>query len=130
MGDVFKEQLVKAKPTSQDRLKQAGIIAGVVVIAVVSFIFVGGFFAIITAAAAFGGYYLFQFTKKEYEYCLTNSELDIDVIYNKQRRKRLLTLDLKKINVCASIKDAKHEPELARGQKVIDCSDGLETKDT
>ena len=64
MGDIFKEQLVKAKPSSQNNLKQMWIVVWIIVIAVSSFIFLGSFFLILTAAAVLGGFYLFQFTKK------------------------------------------------------------------
>jgi hypothetical protein len=130
MGDVFKEQLIKAKPTSKDKMLKAGLIVGIVAVCLFAFVCLGFLFPIIAVIAIFGGIYLLQFTSREYEYCLTNNELDVDVIYNKQRRKRLLTVDIKKINLCASIKDDKYREDLARGQKVIDVSDGLEGKET
>ncbi|MGL6174497.1 MAG: hypothetical protein ACRC1P_07795 [Cellulosilyticaceae bacterium] len=131
MGDVFKEQLVKAKPSTQDTMKKAGIIIGAILIGAVGFMLGGALFGpIIVVAAGWGAIYLSAFFKKEYEYSLTNHELDIDVIYNKQRRKRLMSIDLKQINVMASIKDDKYQSEIERGQKIIDTSNGEGTKDT
>lgn len=125
MGDVFKEQLIKAKPSSKDNLQKVLVIVGGILLAALAFMFGGAMFGpIIVVAVAWGAIYLSAFFKKEYEYSLTNNELDIDVIYNKQRRKRLISVDMKQINVMASIKDEKYAHELERGQKVIEASDG------
>lgn len=131
MGDVFKEQLVKAVPSSKDKMQQALVVIGAVVISFVALFFGGAFIGpIVVVAAVWGGIYVSALFKKEFEYSLTNHELDIDVIYNKQRRKRLLTVDIKQSNVMASIKDEKYQHEIERGQKIIDASDGKQTKDT
>lgn len=125
MGDIFKEQLVKAKPTSKDNMQKVLVIVGAILISTVAFIFGGAMLGpIVVVVAVWGALYLSAFFKKEYEYSLTNNELDIDVIYNKQRRKRLISIDIKQINVMAGIKDDKYAHELERGQKVIEASDG------
>lgn len=131
MGDVFKEQLVKAKPTTKDTMQRVLIIVAAVIIGAVGFIFGGAMFGpLVVLGAGWGALYLNAFFKKEYEYSLTNHEVDIDVIYNKQRRKRVMSIDLKQINVMASIKDDKYQSEIERGQKIIDASNGEGTKDT
>ena len=91
MKDVFKEQLVKQFPGA----KAVFIKAAVVVVALVLILFVllleflAFFFPIILVAIIFGAYMVFRHFNIEYEYILTNYELDIDVIYGKSRRKRL-----------------------------------------
>ena len=44
----------------------------------------------------------------EYEYILTNSEIDIDKIMSKKARKRIASFDFKEINICANINDNEH----------------------
>lgn len=131
MGDVFKEQLVKSKPSSKDKLQKVLVIVGAILVSTLAFMFGGALFGpIIVVAVVWGAVYASAFFKKEYEYSLTNNELDIDVIYNKQRRKRLISIDMKQINVMASIKDDKYTHEIARGQKVIEASDGDSKQNT
>ncbi|OOB77154.1 MAG: hypothetical protein BEN18_11185 [Epulopiscium sp. Nuni2H_MBin001] len=131
MGDVFKEQLVKANTTKQELLKRNGYIFLAVLGSVITFIFLGTMFGgVITLIAVIFIAYIMRMSNKEYEYALTNSELDIDVIYSKQQRKKFLNFDLKSINVMASISDTKYSAEFERAQKVIDASDGLRDNNT
>ncbi|MHC1748948.1 MAG: hypothetical protein AB9856_11475 [Cellulosilyticaceae bacterium] len=131
MGDIFKEQLVSVKKSSKDTLNQALIIIGAILLIIIAFIFGGMFIGpIAILAVLWGAWFLMGKLKKEYEYSLTNNELDIDVIFNKERRKKIMVIDMKKIHVMASIKDEKKQDELARAQKVMDFSNGEHTEDT
>lgn len=130
MGDVFKEQLVKTKGTTKDNAQKWIIIVSAILLGIVAFIFGGFIGPFIVVGLVWGAIYLVSFSKKEYEYSLTNNELDIDVIYNKERRKRLISINLKEIDVMASIKEDRHRDALERAQKTIDVSDGVHTKDT
>lgn len=96
MGDVFIEQLVKKKSTGIDMLKRVGIILGVIVICVVAapFIFTqfGSFAMLLCAGAIWFGFRLMTSLNTEYEYIVTNGELDVDKIMAKRTRKRLITV--------------------------------------
>ncbi len=129
--DVFKEQMIAVKPNSKTQIKKTLVIVVGIILAVVGMIFGGSFIGpIIVVAALFGGSYLIKGMNLEYEYILTNDELDIDKIMNKEKRKRLLTLDLKEINVMAHIDDGVRKPEFERAQKTIDVSSGEKGPDT
>lgn len=52
-----------------------------------------------------GGVQLIKGRNIEYEYILTNNELDIDKIVAKSRRKRVCSVDFNHIELCASISD-------------------------
>lgn len=125
MGDIFKEQLIAQKMSQKDKIQRIIIVVAAVLLSIIAFT-VGGTFIgpVIIVGIVFGTAFLMGKYKKEYEYSLTNHELDIDVIYNKERRKRLLTIDLKQIDMMASIKDERHKPSLERAQKTINASDG------
>ncbi len=90
MGDVFKEQLVKKQVGAQSRiLVGAGVAACIAVFLLLFFVPVMGIIRLlIMAVLAAGTYFLFNMQNVEYEYVFTNGELDIDVIYNKSKRKR------------------------------------------
>jgi hypothetical protein len=131
MGDVFKEQLIKAEQTTKDKILRGLVIAATVLISLVALALGGAFVGpLIILAVIWGCIYVQAMFKKEYEYSLTNEELDIDVIYNKERRKRLTSVNLKNMNIMASIKDERHKDSILRAQHTMDASDGKETNDT
>ncbi len=100
MEDVFIEQLVQKKSSSSDRMP----VYGVSLVAAVVF-FAGLFFqlllCILGIALGVLAYFLYKNTDIEYEYCLVNSQLDIDKIIAKSRRKHLVTLELKDAEMIA-----------------------------
>lgn len=131
MGDIFKEQLVPMKMSKNDKVQRIIIWSVAILVSAILFFVLPPFMApILVLAVLWGATILSSKLKKEHEYSLTNSLLDIDVIYNKEKRKRVIELDLKEINVMASIKDERHHAELERGQKTINASDGNLTKET
>jgi hypothetical protein len=44
---------------------------------------------------------------KEYEYTLLNHDMDVDVIYNRQKRKRILSFDFQKAEIIAPRKSPR-----------------------
>ena len=125
MADVFNEQLVKRNPTTQDKLKKAALIAGVLLIFVITMVIIPGFGMIVTAAAGFGAYILMGRLNKEYEYIFTNGELDIDVIYNKSSRKRVFNGNVKDFELMAHIDDPNNKNSLASANEKLDYSTGI-----
>lgn len=96
--DNIAEQLVSRTKDKTDYLKMAGITVGAVLLATVMMYFsmVTGFFTLVIPAVLvlFGGVMLMGNMNVEYEYILTNNELDIDKIIGKSKRKRMITLDI------------------------------------
>lgn len=131
MGDIFREQLVEVKQTSATTMKKTGVIIVAIIIALVAITFGGAFIGpLVVVGVIIGASYLIKSMNLEYEYILTNNELDIDKIMNKERRKRLLTVDIKEINVMAHIDDGMRKGELERAQKTIDVSSGEKGSNT
>lgn len=60
---------------------------------------------LLIAGCWWGAVQLIKGRSVEYEYILTNSELDIDRIIAKSRRKRVCSVDFKQIELCASASD-------------------------
>ncbi len=131
MSETFKEYLIKQKKSSKDNLAQVGIIAGAIIIIMLAFTYFQGFLGtVLIVGVVFLTIVVFSSFNKEYEYILTNNELDIDVIYNQSRRKRVMTIDMKKIEVMASTKDERHQSELSKNYKVVNVSDNSEDETT
>ena len=58
----------------------------------------------------------------EYEYTLTDKEIDIDVIYAKQSRKHLVTLDLEKMEIMAPVESPRLHGYKSRAAKIKEFS--------
>ncbi len=77
------------------------------------------------AAAIYGVYFLFQRMNREYEYIYTGGEVDIDVIYGRTRRQRLITLKPRQIEFMGKASQYYEQyQKKADIQKILDFSDG------
>lgn len=100
--DIFVEQLVERKPDSRSIFFRILLLAGIAAVCTLFFIaalfVLGGAVAPIALVAIPGvlwlGLQLLRGLTCEYEYILTNKDLDIDKIIGKRRRKRMVSLDL------------------------------------
>jgi len=132
LGDVFKEQLVKRAITGKDTAKRIGIVA----LAVIVFFFclyipyVQQVAVFIAAALIFGVYFLITRQNIEYEYSFTNGDLDIDIIYNKSKRKRLFSSSVKDFEIMAPVQDTAHTHDLSNASETKDYSSGVVGPDT
>lgn len=95
--DTYCEQLVKIKNGAKFYLGVFGIWFAVLIISILSFLFLRMFAAVMIVAAGYGAYYLCGFLSVEYEYIITNGTMDIDIIYSKRSRKRLISFDLSNV---------------------------------
>lgn len=116
MMDIFCEYIVKKKIDIIDILKLSGIILLAVVLSLLLFFFGTAMFGPgVGFALVFAVFYLCFLWGKiiyvEFEYALTNNELDVDKIIGRSRRKRVITVDFKTAEICACINDKNYERE-------------------
>ena len=129
--DIFIEELVKKERDARDKLVFCGMLA-LALILTCFFLWLMPWFAGMTIAhegawgigipglflgiaAVWYGFYWFRVQSRvEYEYTFTNGELDIDGIYGKRRRKRLLTLRIKTCTLCAPVYDKQFREDYLR----------------
>ncbi len=98
--DNFAEQLVEKRRTGADLVKKALISAAALIlasffmfIAIISGFYVCVIFAVGVLA---GGIWLLGNFNIEYEYIVTNNEMDIDKIIGRRKRKRMITVDFQR----------------------------------
>lgn len=60
----------------------------------------------------YGIWYVFSSFSVEYEYALTNGDLDVDKIIAKRKRKRLITINIRGCELCAPVHSEKYKREL------------------
>lgn len=126
--DVFMEHLVPKKKDRKDKLIIGLIIAGGVVLTLALFMLMlalafasassgqqnsggGMIFSIGLLLVAFmwyGAILLISTRSIEYEYIVTNNELDIDKVMSKKGRKHLITIDMKEVSCMARIDDDQY----------------------
>ncbi|MDR1736447.1 MAG: hypothetical protein LBR85_06230 [Oscillospiraceae bacterium] len=112
MSDVFIEHMVKKESDRPETLKRAGLMfaCALLVLTVISvFFLMPGMVFVVTPASAAGIWGLVTLIKRlgrEYEYILTNGELDIDVIAGRLKRRRLLSVDCRGFEIMAPASDA------------------------
>ncbi len=126
MMDIFNEHMVSKKPSGTDWLLRILIIFAAALLSLLSMTFLGQFGLLVAAGVIYGAYWLFGNFNVEYEYSLTNGELDVDKIVNRKKRKRLLSVDCRKFEIMAHVKDTAHKAELEGGniQTKLDVSSG------
>ena len=98
--DSFFEQIVKKKKG----LTEWAIIAAVILAAVVlvALVWIFGVLAVIaTAGIIYGAWWLATTQNVEYEYCVTNGDIDVDKIVARRKRTRLVSVAGRKIRALA-----------------------------
>ncbi len=108
--DSYAEYLVKKAPTSQDQGRKALIlIAALLICAGTNFLvrFTGPLILVLTIVAIYGAYYLFTSQNVEYEYIVTNDELDIDKVIAKRKRSRLISVEIGKFTAFGKEEEAE-----------------------
>lgn len=101
MNDTLYEQLVERKQTTKTTITKLLWLALLVLVLASMLLFgpLSGLVAIILAAIEI--IVIFPRMNVEYEYSLLNHDLTIDVIYNKTKRKHVLSVDLKEAEMIA-----------------------------
>ncbi|MBQ9859309.1 MAG: hypothetical protein IJO76_01350 [Clostridia bacterium] len=100
--DTFIEQIVQKKKDASEWSVIVGVVIALLLICCLLFLFSGLVFVtvltpFILIGAGYGGWYLLTSQNKEFEYCVTNGDIDIDCIIARRRRKRLVSVAGRKV---------------------------------
>jgi hypothetical protein len=105
MPDVFVEHLIARRPTIAVFAQKALIAFAALVIATLSLYFLGSFAMVFVFGAGWGMIILLRRLDLEFEYSITNGEMDVDKIMGRRSRKRLFTVDCRSFDILAPCKD-------------------------
>lgn len=129
--DTFIEKIVVRKKTYKDHLISAGmILAGVVLFFGLQMIQVLAQFFLLIAAAIV--YLLYQFITSrnvEFEYIVTNGELDIDMIIAQRKRKRIFSSNCKDFEILAKLKGGLNDRRIEGVNKKILAVSSMDSDD-
>jgi len=112
--DIFIEKLVAKKRDGKDIAFIVGMILLTLLLSFVVLMFFGilfGFEFAIIIGLFFGCFWLISTRNIEFEYSLTNNEMDIDKIINRRRRKRIVTVNARKMDMLAPTTSPEYQRE-------------------
>ena len=112
--DTFIEQIVQKRKTGVDWLITVGLILAVLVLSFVSWLFLPGFSLFIMGGSIFGAWWLISGRNLEFEYSVTNGDIDIDQIIAKRKRKRLVSVSGRKVESLLPYDPAKTQTAYQR----------------
>ena len=95
--DTFVEQIIVRKKTPQQIMLAIMIMMLTSFLVVFTFIRLGTFALIVIAALGYGMWWLLSGMNIEYEYCITNGDIDIDKITARRKRERVVSVSLQKV---------------------------------
>ncbi len=96
--DTFIEQIVVKKKTPTEHLLTAALILAAVAVMAVALLFLPAFiFPFVAIGAGYGLWWLITGLNMEFEYCVTNGDIDVDQIIARRQRKRLVSVAGRKI---------------------------------
>ncbi len=128
MRDTFIELLIERKSNALLHIAKY-ILYILTAIFVIGYVVVGFLSILIAIVFGIAGYFISQRADVEYEYSFVEKELDIDVIYAKQKRKHLETFDLSKMEMMAPIHSYHLDQFRNRNDKLCDYSSGIDNEE-
>lgn len=110
--DTFVEQIVAKKKEGKEIAFILGIVFAAVMIFLASFLFLGQIFSlvfIIWCAVGYGAWWLITQQNIEFEYCVTNGDIDVDQIIARRKRKRIVSVSGHKIEQAGKYDPARFQ---------------------
>ena len=126
MGDIFNEYLVKRKNGPKQLLYKGLIGVAAIGLMALALYFLGVFALLVIVGVGVGIFFAYKEFDVEYEYAVTNDELDIDKITSRERRKNILTVNIKTIEILAPA-NGEHSAKMKNKsiRRTLDCSSGI-----
>ncbi len=121
MGDFYTEQLIKKKTDGKDIALKILLI----VLTVISFLiaFLVPFLILVPILFIVADVFLFRRMDVEYEYIYVNGDLDIDKVMHKERRKHMLSVNVRDVEMLAP--EGAFQLQSYKRGKVYDYSSGI-----
>lgn len=125
MDDVFLEKIVTKRKTGKDYAMVAAALVGSVVLFLLLLQFaayISFLLPLVLIGIGYGLWFLITSINKEYEYIVTNGDLDVDMIIARRKRKRVLSVKAKEFELMAQTGTTEERDAEKGGYKVLDFS--------
>lgn len=126
--DVFMEKIVAKRKDFKDNLISAGIVFGTLILVFVGLNlvamvpFLQSFSLFLVVGLVYLAYRLITSRNIEFEYVVTNGELDIDKIISRRKRKRIFSASCKEFDIVAKVKSNSFSQSVQSIKNRIDAS--------
>ncbi len=131
--DTFMEKLVTKRKTTVDSLITVGIIFGTIILVMVSLsipvINQLGIGIFIAAGLIYLAYRFITSRNVEFEYIVTNGDLDIDRIVSRRKRKRIFSASCKEFEIVSKVKSNSFSQSVQSIKNRIDASSSIDSPD-
>lgn len=131
--DTFMEKLVTKRKSIKDQFITAGIILGamilIMVVLSIQVIAQLGISFFLAAAIVYLGYRLITSRNAEFEYIVTNGDLDIDKITARRKRKRIFSASCKEFEILSRVKSNSFSQSVQSIKNRIDATSSIDSPD-
>ena len=132
MNDTFLEKIVVRKKTGTDYLKIAGLLVASLIVMIALMLF-GGYISflvpLLLVGLVYGLWFLLTSMNREYEYIVTNGDLDVDTIIARRKRKRAFSGKSKSFEIMAKVGSDEYKQAQKSRFKLLDFSGSLDSKE-
>ncbi|MFV0399380.1 MAG: hypothetical protein ACK5LX_02020 [Oscillospiraceae bacterium] len=115
MQDIFVEYMVVKKKSPLIYLLTVLLVVVAIVVAVLAMVLSSAlgqafsmFGPLLAVGAIFGAYYLITSQNIEFEYLITNGEMDVDKIVAQRKRRRLITVNMRQVEAFGRYQEQEH----------------------
>lgn len=119
--DFFVEQLIKEQRGGRYFLSVLGLTVAALLLITFAVMFLPGVSILVAMGVAWGWIWATRMLITEYEYCVTNGDIDIDRIRGRSKRLRLVSVRGEKIE---SLAPCKAGDDFSRYNRVVHCHSG------
>ena len=125
MEQIYFDEIHKRTADGKSVFLKTVIVVACILLCPLVFFYGGMFGVLLAAGVIYGAYYLFLRLSPEYEYIYTGGEVDIDVIYGRSKRQRLITVKPRQVEFMgkASVYFEEYRKK-SDIKKILDFSDG------
>lgn len=127
--DVFIEKIVKRKKTNIDYVFVGSVIIAAIMLSFILLPFLQRFTIVLFPILIFVVYYLAKSRNIEFEYSITNGELDIDKIIDQKKRKRVFSADCRNFDVVAKVGSEQYSEDVKSIKNVFNAASSLNSED-
>ncbi len=129
--DIFQEKIVRRKKTGMDNALVVGIIllALLLIMILSSIALLSTFIPIIVVGIGYLAYMFIRNRNIEYEYIVTNGDLDIDMIIAQRKRKRIFSGSCKDFEVVAKLTSGQYDHNVQSIKKRISAISSMASPD-
>lgn len=123
--DVFIEKIVQKRKDAKDYLIITGVIIATIVLVLLALNYIPGMGFIFMIGLGYIAYLIITSRNIEFEYAVTNGDLDIDKIIAQRKRKRVFSANCKNFEIVAKVKSSHFSEHYKSFKNQINCAGSL-----